>query len=470
MKKRFFAIVLAIAMVSSSLFGCATNKAGTHDTHDGVIDDLVDIDDSSTTDSGNVAPTDGFINLGYTDTRLDWSYESLAAAFERGEWDGSFISDGSHYAVIHDSTVWIDGCDTFDNPHVKSEDWSMSILCEADGGGVWVENSPYVERWENGRIKERHISPYSYITFAKDNTVYVFGGPKIYRLESDGFKLIAKNVIDFTIDDSGNLLYTNFDHEIRDEEGNLLGSGIHFGYSTPKRVSEWDDLLWILQEAFESEAWDGTLIEVSSLTTGWNGETLSEYEGVYVNYVDYLGIIYVASAEIGVMELTFHTPVAYTDWYYNADLYIPEENYILYFKKYGNNSSEPYQIDTPEKMEVIWIGNDDTLILRSVSSPSKIYRVDATRREPIWEEITSEAVDSNVAYDTLYWMNSEGTVYTVDWANTTESVLFVEDALAVSHFEDEGEGAFMPEGKGNYEAYGYTNVYSPYGLPFPANG
>lgn len=71
-----------------------------------------------------------------------------------------------------------------------------------------------------------------------------------------------------------------------------------------------------------------------------------------------------------------------------------------------------------------------------------------------------------VSYDTVYWYTLDREVWACDWWTSTEAYLFYEDAVGVSPFSDEGEGAIVRPGEENlsfcWEAYGLP-IYSPYG-------
>lgn len=71
-----------------------------------------------------------------------------------------------------------------------------------------------------------------------------------------------------------------------------------------------------------------------------------------------------------------------------------------------------------------------------------------------------------VAHDTVYWYTLDREVWACDWWTSTEAYLFYEDAVGVSPFQDEGEGAIVSPGEENlsfcWEAYGLP-IYSPYG-------
>ena len=73
-----------------------------------------------------------------------------------------------------------------------------------------------------------------------------------------------------------------------------------------------------------------------------------------------------------------------------------------------------------------------------------------------------QVINYTVAYDTVYWFNLDREVWAVDWYTSTEAYLFCEDAIAVSPYTDEAEGAVVTPERANWESYGLP-IYSPYG-------
>ncbi len=72
--------------------------------------------------------------------------------------------------------------------------------------------------------------------------------------------------------------------------------------------------------------------------------------------------------------------------------------------------------------------------------------------------------DAWAAYDTIYWLK-DNNVYSLDWEQSgAQPQLFFEGANAVSHGSDESEGALVLLDKANYDAYGRSDIYSPYGI------
>ena len=77
--------------------------------------------------------------------------------------------------------------------------------------------------------------------------------------------------------------------------------------------------------------------------------------------------------------------------------------------------------------------------------------------------VTSNVTDAWTAYDTVYWLVHD-TVYKLDWWDEeAQPEVYYEGAYGVSHEADEAEGALVPLDKANMQAYGRSDIYSPYG-------
>lgn len=74
-----------------------------------------------------------------------------------------------------------------------------------------------------------------------------------------------------------------------------------------------------------------------------------------------------------------------------------------------------------------------------------------------------KVIDYTVAYDTLYWFNLDSEVWSLSWAHEDVAKLYCEDAIAVSPFADECEGAVVSPERANWFGYGDLPIYSPYG-------
>lgn len=74
-------------------------------------------------------------------------------------------------------------------------------------------------------------------------------------------------------------------------------------------------------------------------------------------------------------------------------------------------------------------------------------------------------VDYTVAYDTVYWYTVNRNVWASNWqSKDTKAYLYYENAVGVSPFTDECEGAVVSEEEANWEGYGGLPIYSPYGV------
>lgn len=101
------------------------------------------------------------------------------------------------------------------------------------------------------------------------------------------------------------------------------------------------------------------------------------------------------------------------------------------------------------------VENDDGTKTIQIVTPTRIVTV------------SEKATDAYVAYDTLYWMDTNYNVYECQWMameEEPECKLFFENAISVSHHADEAEGAIVEAGSANWDGYGYDNIYSPYGI------
>lgn len=70
-------------------------------------------------------------------------------------------------------------------------------------------------------------------------------------------------------------------------------------------------------------------------------------------------------------------------------------------------------------------------------------------------------INWTVAYDTVYWFNLDQDVWAVDWWYNAEAYLYCEDAIAVSPYTDEAEGAIVDRERPHWECYGLP-IYDPY--------
>lgn len=111
--------------------------------------------------------------------------------------------------------------------------------------------------------------------------------------------------------------------------------------------------------------------------------------------------------------------------------------------------------------EIIYYDETRCLIC---SGPNSIWIANTVDESLVCLSGDQVVVDYNVAYDTLYWYNLQREVWCVSWQSEHPTAeLFCEDAIGVSPFTDEAEGAIVSPEKANWDGYGGLPIYSPYG-------
>ena len=125
----------------------------------------------------------------------------------------------------------------------------------------------------------------------------------------------------------------------------------------------------------------------------------------------------------------------------------------------GNNEKLLAQLPKGVGAELVWMENNQYIV--AVYNDDGTYTICIVRDGKV-ETISNVAVDYNCAYDTLYFMEGD-VVYAVNWKENSTPLVFFEGAYAVSPHIDEAEGAIVPASEANWQGYGYTNIYSPYG-------
>lgn len=125
-----------------------------------------------------------------------------------------------------------------------------------------------------------------------------------------------------------------------------------------------------------------------------------------------------------------------------------------------------YEIEEDGRVPYSYIMDNDPNRCLLMVGPTSIWLAEQTDEEIILEKLSNDelVVDYTVAYDTVYWYTVNRNVWKSDWqSDDTTAYLFYEDAVAVSPFTDEGEGAVVSEEEANWEGYGGLPIYSPYG-------
>lgn len=105
--------------------------------------------------------------------------------------------------------------------------------------------------------------------------------------------------------------------------------------------------------------------------------------------------------------------------------------------------------------------NEDCCILFDYSERD-LYKVSVDGNKIKLSE-GQKVIDFTVAYDTIYWFNLDREVWSISWAEEDSATLYCEDAIAVSPFTDECEGAVVLPERANWVGYGDLPIYSPYG-------
>lgn len=140
--------------------------------------------------------------------------------------------------------------------------------------------------------------------------------------------------------------------------------------------------------------------------------------------------------------------------------------------------SELWEITWDDDINNVLVGPNVTILLETYNFKIVTYNesccilFDFLDRS-FWKASTNETfykisgdqkvLDYNVAYDTLYWFNLSSEVWEMDWSSESEASLYCEDAIAVSPFDDENEGAIVSPERANWDGYGGLPIYSPYG-------
>ena len=107
-------------------------------------------------------------------------------------------------------------------------------------------------------------------------------------------------------------------------------------------------------------------------------------------------------------------------------------------------------------------GNDDRCLI--MSGPNSIWLANAEDGTLVCLSEDQVVVDYTVAYDTIYWFNMDREVWSSAWqSDDCTAELFCKDAIAVSPFTDEAEGAVVDPERANWDGYGGIPIYSPYG-------
>lgn len=433
------AILLVLFIAAFSLVGCGTTTNNTD----------AETTSPSTTDTGKETTSD------YNDS-ISFDEASLVTAYCNGTWDGSFISSDEHCASIEDGQLWID-CRSTDfipdlGPYEDHPWYYETINHSANGTLVLDSELCIIELWSKGTRLEKIVVPsdtyYTYVYKVGEVIVSRYGS-QMWVYEQDGYKLHnLDNIIDVYQDSDGKLYYSTFENKNYEITSSgkiveLSSTYVRFPRSQGKVVeAENKQLLTQVFNLYCATEWDGSC------------KIINENDFVAV---DYYGRIYHNNIWVG--DISLGTEKHFTDYGWNMNI-SDEVSYYLdgtHLVRYERGKTTYVDIpdgegeirwttETETEKVVVWLYNGTLLIVEG----EKV------------NVVSTSALDMNVAYDTMYFMEGN-TVYSLDWYNVASPEVYFEGAYAVSPHEDEAEGAIVPYELANDRYYGYSNIYSPYG-------
>ena len=395
-------------------------------------------------------------------TEISFAARELALEYCNGTWDGTFFSTDEHCASIEDGVLWIDcsPTDTIPDMGPVEDYWAEVVRVTSDGTWTYDSKLGTIELWKHGlryqKILTRAENPYYTYVYILDNCIVIHYGSSIDILDINGYELLSfDNIID-VYQNENEILCSTFEHDnfkiTADGMVVALESKTVRFERVPGEIAPSNELL--LSQAFNLFYGEN-----------WNGYCRRLDDGQFMAVDDYSGDIIVNNKIIG--NVCLGDSVVDN---YGPNIYLGvDRSYYLDGKQlvYFEHGPIEKKVDVPVgNSKFLWIFNDYddegnfTSSTIAAQSGDTLYIVenDCTVR------IVSEGVvDACVAYDTLYYM-VEDVVYSLDWLNPESAPrVYFEGAYAVSHHTDETEGAIVPFEKSNYEGYGYSNLYSPYG-------
>lgn len=385
---------------------------------------------------------------------INFDEKSLVVAYCTETWDGTFFSTEEHCASIEDGQLWID-CDSTDaipdmGPY-EDPSWHYEVI-DHSANGTWVFDSELcvIELWSKGTRLEKIVVPSD--TYYTD--VYKLGevlvaryGSQMWVFEQDGYNLHnLDNIIDVYQDSDGKLYYSTFENK----NFEITFSG---------------EIVELTTTYVRFPRYQGTVVEAENkplmtqvfnlyCATEWDGSCKIINEKDFVA-VDYYGRIYHNNQWVG--DISLGTEKHFSTYGWNMDIsdeisYYLDGTHLVRYER-GKTTS----VDIPDgEGEIRWTAKPEKVVVWLYDGTLLIVEGEKVN------VVSTSALDMNVAYDTLYYMEGD-TVYCLDWYNVASPEVYIEGAYAVSPHEDEGEGAIVPYEKANYRSYGYSNIYSPYG-------
>ena len=392
------------------------------------------------------------------DTSDPWSQDGLIQRFLDGKWDGSFISNDEHCASIRGGKLWIDCTESLDGiPDMghgsEADDPFWCDIISQTEEGVWVQNHESepirIQLWNKGEKLKEFSLPESYLSYST-STYMVDGerfvsrfGQHLLIQNKDGEELYSSdNILDF-YPEGGKVFFSDFDHKNYVTDVTFLISNLpsHHVYFPREQASLEEVNNEHLNKAFNAY-----------LNGSWNGKFNNLGDGFYL--LDYDGSIIFNNNGIGNINTTKYNWKDLSNSYVSKDMFILLDGESIQIFQKGVTST----LDVPNgKSEILWVSDDNIIIAHVFGGP--LYQVEGNKVKII----ATKADDARVAYDTLYYLIGDA-VYSLNWEDPkAQPEVFFSGAYGLSPYSDEGEGAIVPKKLANYKAYGYSNIYSPYG-------
>lgn len=138
-------------------------------------------------------------------------------------------------------------------------------------------------------------------------------------------------------------------------------------------------------------------------------------------------------------------------------LYSPSGNRVNLVDKFPKIADQisysKLLVDNYDQRSILMIGYNTLVLAEEAEDEINIISLSSD----------SKVISYTIAYDTIYWYNLNREVWSSDWISYNPNAkLFCEDAIEVSPFTDECEGAIVSEDKANRIGPGGIPIYSPY--------
>jgi len=424
MKKLFFATVIMLLITFS---GCSASKP-------------------TATDSSSETKT--------TKEAIKYEPETLITMYCNDTWNGEFISQAFNCASIENGYLWIDCENKWRIPDMGlyEDPFCIEVISYSAEEGTWIYDQEVgtIELWKKGtRYKKIDCNTSYYSTIYKISDGFIaHNGSNIVIYNTNGLFITSfKDVIDCYQDSENKVFISTFEHKnfaIHSTEKivEIETSYVHFPREQITLDQNLDSETVKIVIGFFKENPDTDQLKIN------DNFAVVDYDGNIIVNNQFAGNVCIGS------ELVPSSP-------YGANIYLDAEN------SYWLNGSELVKfnhgsqttIDIPDgDAEFLWVDEHNGFLIKTYDNQIIFVGADDTV-----ETISTKAVDANVAYDTLYYMEGN-TVYSLLWTEEGATPkIFFEGAYGVSPHSDESEGALVPYEEANYNAYGYSNIYSPYG-------